>query len=60
MDKVFDSFFRADTARDRSGTGLGLAIAKSILDQHGERIVAHSDENGTEFAFWLEAVKNRA
>ncbi len=58
---VFDRFYKADKAHTSgNGTGLGLAIAKSILDQHGERIVAHSDENGTEFAFWLEAVKNRA
>src|SRR3954451_20915869 len=37
---VFDRFFRADDARDRSsgGTGLGLAIAQAIARLHGGQI----------------------
>ncbi len=35
--KIFNRFFRAESARtlDATGSGLGLAIVKSILDLHG-------------------------
>jgi len=57
---IFDRFYKADKAHTSgNGTGLGLAIAKSILDQHGERITAASGEDGTRFAFTLESAGNR-
>lgn len=57
---VFERFYKADKAHTSgNGTGLGLAIAKSIIEQHGEKITARSDENGTKFEFCLEAVKNK-
>lgn len=52
--RVFDRFFRADTARERTGTGLGLAIAKWIVDQHGGRIEVDSELGvGSTFSVWL-------
>ncbi|MDQ6657961.1 MAG: sensor histidine kinase, partial [Actinomycetota bacterium] len=34
-DKIFDRFFRADTARGLPGSGLGLAIVADVAAAHG-------------------------
>lgn len=48
---IFERFYRANTARDRSGTGLGLAIAQWIVQAHGAVIqVSNEPGIGTTFS----------
>ena len=57
LPRVFDRFYRADTARQQSGgTGLGLAIARMIAEQHGGTIAAQSEPGrGSTFTVRLPA-----
>ena len=54
LERVFDRFYRVDSARARTdgGTGLGLAIVRSIMTAHGGRVTAQS-EPGAETSFAL-------
>jgi signal transduction histidine kinase len=55
-DRLFDMFFRSDTARHGGipGTGLGLTLARTIVEQHGGTItVSEPDEAATTFTIRL-------
>ena len=57
QERVFDRFFRLDTARQRSdGTGLGLAIARSIIMAHGGTVSASSAGDVTAFTIKLPLI----
>ena len=58
LDRVFERFYRVDSARHRGdgGSGLGLAICRTIVDAHGGRIWAASEEgHGSSVSFALPA-----
>ena len=52
---LFDRFHKTDKSRsaDKEGVGLGLYIVKTILDGHGEKIRASSENGVTVFTFTL-------
>ncbi|MBX9245840.1 HAMP domain-containing protein [Actinotalea ferrariae] len=56
---LFERFYRADTARDRTrgGSGIGLAISKALTLAHGGRISVTSDGvgHGATFTITLPA-----
>ena len=56
---LFERFHKSDKSRseDKDGVGLGLYIVKTILEQHGERIVVTSEDGLTTFTFTLRLAK---
>ena len=61
LERLFEKFFRLDSARGSStgGSGLGLAITRQIVEQHGGTITAFSCDDYTDFTVELpyESVK---
>jgi len=55
-ERMFDRFWRADSARSARGSGLGLAIARGLVEAHGGRIWAENRaEGGARLSFSLPA-----
>ncbi|RYY30910.1 MAG: sensor histidine kinase [Chitinophagaceae bacterium] len=58
LPRIFERFYRTDTARsrDKGGTGLGLAICKHIIEAHGQHIHVRSRiDIGTTIGFTLDS-----
>lgn len=57
LPRIFERFYRTDSARsrDKGGTGLGLAICKHIIEAHDQTIhVRSTPDVGTTIGFTLE------
>lgn len=62
LPNIFERFYRTDTSRNskQGGTGLGLAIAKKIIEEHGGKISARSEEGkGTCISFTLKKINQQ-
>ncbi|MGI8754078.1 MAG: HAMP domain-containing sensor histidine kinase [Acidimicrobiales bacterium] len=44
--KVFDRFYRAETARSMPGSGLGLAIVRQVVSAHGGTVSINAPADG--------------
>ena len=54
LDRVFDPFWRGDSARASDGSGLGLALAKRIVEALGGSIAVESQSaRGSRFAVFV-------
>ncbi len=52
--RIFERFYRAESASATAGTGLGMSIVKEILDIHGGRVEIESSPGaGTAVTVWL-------
>lgn len=58
QERIFERFYRVDSARAPGGAGLGLAIARWIADEHRGAIKVQSmPGRGSNFTVWLPTVK---
>ena len=57
LERLFERFYKADTAHTGEGTGLGLAITEEVLHLMGETIRADYEEGRIRFSFTVAKFK---
>ncbi|MDO8530825.1 MAG: ATP-binding protein [Dehalococcoidia bacterium] len=63
LPRIWERFYRVDTARSRrqGGAGLGLALVRAIVEAHGGRVGVESElGKGSAFTLWLPAAEGPA
>ncbi|TYR37119.1 response regulator [Sphingobacterium phlebotomi] len=45
-EKIFEPFYRLESAKTKTGSGIGLSLAKSLTELHKGTLVLHPDHNG--------------
>jgi signal transduction histidine kinase len=56
--RIFEPFFRTETAREIAGTGLGLNIVRDCVQRHDGRIEVSSQPGvGTTFTIFLPTIR---
>lgn len=62
LERLFEQFYRLDSARtsQTGGSGLGLAISKEIVEQHGGTIAAHCDGELISFEVTLPKLSEKS
>jgi len=61
QDRIFERFYRVDTARSRQtgGTGLGLSIVKHVMSQHGGEVTVWSQAGrGSTFTLSIPQIED--
>ena len=57
--RIFDRFYRANTARGLPGSGLGLSIVRDVVEAHGGSVFARPrDGGGAEVGFTVDLLPN--
>jgi signal transduction histidine kinase len=58
--RIFERFYRAESAATTAGTGLGMSIVKEIIDIHGGRVeIESAPGKGTSVTLWLPLAEPR-
>jgi len=60
LSRVFERFYRGESAASVPGSGLGMSIVKEIMDIHGGRVdIVSQPERGTTVTLWLPRAAKR-